>query len=586
MGKNSHKHRSSSSSESSDSESSSHSSLSSEDVKVFIKHKHHKKDKCKHSENSSHSESHKDKLSFDDVYKYYKHLLLNDNDFMAGGSNAYLNSANTESQVIPQAYPVNFNTTPIQYNIEHPTTQSPFCVREGGIYIVFFVGTSEQASQYTLFINGLPQLLTTTGNNAGSGQSIFRNMIRLEKDDTVIVRNYLSSSNALQSNTYNGGLLPGNNETFLIMKIASLPCKNKDLDWKPECLSKRKEYLFKKILDKMLLDKELMLKGFNTIGTFYTTQTQTVLTDTDIKYDSSNNVNNLTWSNSNPEQIRINEDGVYKLFFLATTTTSCQFTVFVNNSPVNYSTQGTNKGAGQITIRCLLELNKNDVITVRNYISVNGEVVISKNAGGNYASVSAIVTLFKISPLCKPMPCVIKPNKYHLKCFESFKQFLLHNKNLQVSGSSAYFNVCSTHFQSIDVNQSLSWEITSLKEDVYHKQLTNTLEIKRDGIYDIFVDLIVNESSQLTLFVNGSPDYTTTFGRDSGANRVLMRQFVKLFKGDVIEVRNYDSHGIKIHTPLNTGGNIPGHPCFFMAFLLTPIPRCDDHKSHVKRNNK
>jgi hypothetical protein len=37
-----------------------------------------------------------------------------------------------------------------------------------------------------------------------------------------------------------------------------------------------------------------------------------------------------------------------------------------------------------------------------------------------------------------------------------------------------------------------------------------------------------------TLFVNGTPDLNTTCGRDSGANRTIIRQFVKLCKGDIL----------------------------------------------------
>lgn len=44
----------------------------------------------------------------------------------------------------------------------------------------------------------------------------------------------------------------------------------------------------------------------------------------------------------------------------------------------------------------------------------------------------------------------------------------------------------------------------------------------------------------------------------------------KLCKGDIVEVRNYESSAGTLHTPLNSGGSRPGHPCFFMAFLLSP----------------
>lgn len=528
-------------------------------------------DKCSES---SHSESsHKEKYCFDDVYKYYKNCLLKDEYLMAAGSSAYINSINNTEQVIPQGNPVAFNENHENYNIEHANMNAPFCVREGGIYIIFFIVLSEQASQFTLFINGIPQDLTTTGNNAGAGQIVFRHMIRLEKDDSVVIRNYQSSSSALETALYVGGLNKGNNETFLLMKVAPLPCEKREREcdeWSLDCLSKRKQYLFKKILDKMLCDKELMLKGFNVHGTFHTTKTQTVITENNILFDSSSNVAGLGWSDVSGDQIKICEDGVYKVFFLATTNTSCQFTIYLNDTPIDHSTQGSNRGAGQTSIRVLVEANKGDVLTVKNHTSFNGQLVISEYAGGVYPSVSAITTIFKIAPKCKPSVCDFKLNKYHERCSEEFKKYLLNNKYLQIAGSPAYINVTSTTAQTLVVNQPISWEITSLKKDFHHRQCTTSMEVKKDGVYDIFTDLITNEPSQLTLFINGTPDLTTIFGRDSGANRVLMRQFVKLCKGDIVEVRNYESSAGTIHTPLNSGGSRPGHPCYFMAFLLCP----------------
>jgi hypothetical protein len=404
-------------------------------------------------------------------------------------------------------------------------------------------------------------------------------MIQLEKDDSVVIRNYQSVSSALETALYVGGLNKGNNQTILLMKIAPLPYERECNEWSLDCLSKRKQYLFKKILDKMLCDKELMLKGFNVHGTFHTNKTQTVITENNIVYDSSSNVAGLGWSDVSGDQIKICEDGVYKIFFLATTNTSCQFTVYLNNNPIDHSTQGSNRGAGQTSIRVLTECSKGDVITVKNHTSFNGQLVISEYAGGVYPSVSAITTIFKIAPKCKPSPCDIKLNKYHEKCCESFKKYLLHNKCLQVAGSPAYINVASSTAQLLAINQPLSWELTTLKKEFHHRQCTTSMEVKKDGIYDIFADLITNEPSQLTLFVNGTPDLNTIFGRDSGANRVLMRQFVKLCKGDIVEVRNYESSAGTLHTPLNSGGSRPGHPCFFMAFLLSPDNDWTSNKS-------
>jgi hypothetical protein len=77
------------------------------------------------------------------------------------------------------------------------------------------------------------------------------------------------------------------------------------------------------------------------------------------------------------------------------------------------------------------------------------------------------------------------------------------------------------------------------------------------------------EPSQITLFINGSPDLGTIGGRDSGGSRCLMRQFVKLSKGDILTVRNYESGSSSVHTSVGTGGSEVGCPALFMLFLLS-----------------
>jgi hypothetical protein len=391
-------------------------------------------------------------------------------------------------------------------------------------------------------------------------------MYRLEKDDIVVVRNYESTANSLISPLYVGGLLAGNNATFLLMKVAPLPsCENKKLclEWNPECLSRRKHYLFKKLLEKLLCDNELMLKGYNLHGSFYTYNEQAWATETDVVFDNSSNVNGLSWSSSNPEQVKVCEDGIYKLFFYVNTTTSVQLAFAVNGVPVESTIMGSNKGANQTSIRTLLALKKGDVVSVRNHTSANGQVIIQSHAGGLQNSISALLTVFKIAPICKPVivnDCKI--NTYYKKCYEKFKSFLLANKCLQLAGSDAYFNYSTAASQLIKNNDAIDWGFTTLQENIIHRQYTSTLVIEKDGIYDIFADIMTSEPSQFTLFINGTPDLTTTSGRDSGANKCLFRQFVKLNKGDVVDVRNYESTSVNLTTRLNSGGRLPGIPVF------------------------
>ena len=220
-------------SSSSESSHSSDSSDSETEFKIKINKKSHRKKssssesskksskKCskkssKKCSNKSDSDSDFEHYCFDDVYKYYKYKLLEDNNLMIAGSDAWLTAYNNTLQTIPAGYQVNFNAVDLSLNCEHLFLDAPFVVRKSGIYILFFIISVDQASQFTLFINGVVEPLTTTGNNAGSGQTISRLMLSLNENDTLIFRNYISSASALTSSLYIGGLQPGNNHTFLL----------------------------------------------------------------------------------------------------------------------------------------------------------------------------------------------------------------------------------------------------------------------------------------------------------------------------------------------------------------------------------
>ena len=80
-----------------------------------------------------------------------------------------------------------------------------------------------------------------------------------------------------------------------------------------------------------------------------------------------------------------------------------------------------------------------------------------------------------------------------------------------------------------------------------------------------------NTTVPYALFVNGNVVPNTIFGRDSGANRCLMRQFVKLNKGDVLTVRNWESNVNPVHSAENAGGHQVGVACIWSLFMLDPL---------------
>jgi len=282
----------------------------------------------------------------------------------------------------------------------------------------------------------------------------------------------------------------------------------------------------------------------------------------------------LTWNVANPSQVVIKQDGIYKLFFMITEQTAVQFAFTVNGVAVESTTEGTNKGAGQLTSRALLTLKKGDIVTVRNHSSQNGAAQITDHAGGANASISVVLTVFKIAPICKPVykevpHCVAE----ELECwYEPLKNYLLCKEYLQIAGAKAYFSIVNSLIQTVLPNAPFYWSTPVLKE--HHVKFTpgdNFLKIEKTGLYDIFADIATNEPLQIALFVNGVAVPITNFGRDSGSNRCIIRQFVALKCGDVISIRNYLSTSPSVTTVSNAGGNNVGNNLLIMAFFLHPI---------------
>lgn len=569
--------------------SSSSSSSSSESDREECKEKKNKKYKNKkeksrsnsrsrsrsNSRSSCSSDGHK-KYEFCDMYNYMKNRLVEDKELMVAGSDAYENSIDNTIDTIPVNHIIPFDIENINYNIDYIKRGSPFFVRKSGVYIIFCVISVDTAAQFTIFVNGNVVPSTCVGTNAGAGQVVNRCLLKLKENDNILIRNYISTSATLYSTINSGGTQTGNSSTCLMMKIAPYnaaevdECKEKEFF---HHLSHSKKRLFRALQEKLECDNELMMKGFNVTGTFFTKVTQTVALEGDIVFDTFSNVNGLTWNGTAPTQVTIKEDGVYKLFFVINTNTSAQFAMTVNGVAVETTTQGANKGAGQISSRSLLALKKNDIVTVRNHSSLLGPVVISQNAGGLQASVAAILTVFKIANVCKPVhkkvPCHVEKK---LKClYEKFRTYLLYKDELQINGSCAYLSVVNPSVQTVVQNDPFYFSTIVEQRHLDYRPGDYQLTIKESGLYDVFVDIATNESLQMAIFVNGIVQPITIFGRDSGANRCILRQFITLHRDDVVTVRNYLSAAVNNTTTENSGGNYIGNNAVFMLFKLRPV---------------
>ena len=535
------------------------------------------------------TESEHKKFCFDEIYDCYKWKLLQDPKLMVGGSDAYVNVYNTIVDVIPTEYPHEMNNTSLIYGVDRPAGTVPYYVRESGVYMLMTVINSDQASQFSFSINGIQQQLSRVGNNSGAGQLLLESLIKLKKHDGVVVRND-NSGQPITSKLFNGGTNSGTNANFLLVKLAPYESAEKCCDWDDKCLSKKKLYLFKKLMDKLLVDPELMVQGFNNHGSFYTKLTQTIALEADYLWDNYQNVNGFIWnpSGSNAAEIKVLNDGVYKIAFLANTSTPAQACITVNGVPLDYTIAGINKGAAEFSIRAILLLNANDVITIRNHSSSVGSTVITALSGGTDPSNSAILTIFKVAPIVKPTMPLCKLNKYYDELFEKFRCYLLNKDCLDLDGVSAYSLTNSNSKQILNIDDKVDWSTTNIQLKVKHDQGYPTFTILEDGVYIVHCDMIFDQPAQICLYINGVEEMSAIAGRDSGGGKILLNQILALKVGDELEIRNDASYAGTLTTTINAGGIEVGLNAQFLLLKLSPpdgVP-CPPTKCEVKKCSK
>jgi hypothetical protein len=530
------------------------------------------------SSSSSSSDSESDcEDNIGELYCYLKHKLMKDDKMMIAGSDAYWNAYSTAQRVLIQNEASPFDLTTVSENVDYPYTGAPGFVREDGVYVIFFIAETNESAQFTIFINGVPSLLTTVGNNAGAGQLISRWILPLKKNDNLTARNYQSVIGALNIPAKVGGLNDNVNFGITLLKIA--PYEEYCWDEKDCDFSHKQKHLFRQLEKKLLCDPELQLEGFNVHGSFYSKVAQTVAVEAPVVFSSSINVHHLCPVVQSPSnsfsQVKIEKDGVYKIFFLANSDTAAQFAVFVNGVPDVSTINGTNRGAGQITIRSLLKLKKGDMLSIVNHTS-GAPVIIPENAGGQIQGLSCVFIIFKISPLyvCEKPVYHHRYEKHNDGLYRDFKRYLLSNKYTEPAGSDSFLSVSSMTTQTVQIGESITWNVKIADRNIHFDQGKQDIIIKRTGDYDMFVDIISSRPSQFTIFVNNKPMMETTSGRDSGSNRCLLRQILYLCKGDCVSVRNYQSLLGSVTTSDALGGMFVGTSASLMMFKLSN-PICE-----------
>ncbi len=505
-----------------------------------------------------------DSREFEEEYCFYKRHLLHDPELMLAGSDAFTNLYNTSSgETIAENAVVPYSTQFTNLNVEYPDPNGTVYVRKDGVYLVQFNLENIAPCQFDVYVNEVPRP-TTTGTNAGAGQLVGDYLIPLRKGDSVAIRNHSSSITPVVIPVFAGGSAVQANVQFILIKIAPYPCEN---EYKSCHVSERRKKFYSKLEHRMLEDPQLMIKGFNVHGTFFTENQQSVAIEAPILYDQHRDVSDLTHVLGSGD-IVIEKPGVYRLFGTAATDQNAQVTFFVNGSAVPSTTVGTNKGAGVIISVTLIELKKGDVIQFRNHTTAI-PITLSLNPGGLLTAITSAVTVIKIAPPCflQMKDCPDKYDEPRKVC--EFKNWLLNNKHLQVAGASAFASLKRTAVQTLNIGDSIIWEYIPVDENVRISQGRKEVCIEDGGVYYAMLNLVSDQPCQFSLFINGKFVPNTTFGQSSGASRCAICYTLELHKGDVLTLNNWKSSVLPTELSENAGGWEVSYNASFILFRLS-----------------
>jgi len=328
----------------------------------------------------------------------------------------------------------------------------------------------------------------------------------------------------------------------------------------------------------MLKDPDMMIAGSDAFASVYSTRQQFLNLADPVIFDFNQSVLNVDHILGTPNVV-VRRDGVYLCIFAIQTDEPCQFSMFVNATKQDLSTDGTNSGGGELIIKQLLKLRSGDVITVRNFSSGIGTISINPNSGGTLLGTDAELIIRKISAYpCDETDLDEKqelPHRLREK-FEKIEHRMLKDKTLQLKGSSCYGSVFTTTTQTVAIDSSILFDQHQNLHNMTHVLGTGDLAVQESGffVFDILMGLA--QAAEFTVFVNGTPNLTTTAGINKGANQLYLRQIIPLNAGDIVSVRNHISNvGSAVIAP-NPGGLAVGVDALMLltkiAQLKNPYP--------------
>jgi hypothetical protein len=332
-------------------------------------------------------------------FKLFKKWLIQDPELMVRGSSTYGSFYSKNLQTVAVNEPVLYDISGNAQNVVFVPGTGNVQVKEAGLYSFTFMANTTQACQFTLFVNDVAIPSTTTGINKGANLLQMRQTIPLEENDIVSIRNFTSAAGTITISPGAGGILPGVNCILLLWKVAPTVANQKIIEPVPACLLE-KNCMYKDFKYYLLNDDCLDITGSSTyFDVLASTMKELYLEDAAI-YNNLGSAKNIFFK-TNTGDVYVRDNGIYKLSFDIETKQPAQFTIYLNDVPLDSCISGTDSGAGQTSIRQLLKLCRGDKLTVRNHSSFFNPVITQINPGGQNKGITLVFAGYKIAPLHK-----------------------------------------------------------------------------------------------------------------------------------------------------------------------------------------
>lgn len=313
--------------------------------------------------------SHHLKCKFEKIAK----KMACDCDLLVKGADSYGSYFSTASQVVELEAPVLFTDEINVYNSSISTDKSTVTVCKDGSYMFGFLMSSNEFCEFTIFVNGVPNLTTTSGINKGANKLFLRQILDLKKGDKLSVVNHTSAVGAITINPTAGGKIPGVSAVFYVFKIGVTCPKT------PHCEDVCEE-LYQKFRAYLLEHCEYMIEGSSFLDA-YSTVAQAVPLEASPIYQLLNGEREFEFVQGKTKAC-VKEDGVYAFAYDSFDVQPSQYSLYVNDCLVPSAISGTESGAGQCSIRQLVKLCKGDEVEMRNHQSAIGTVTTAINSGG------------------------------------------------------------------------------------------------------------------------------------------------------------------------------------------------------------